>query len=71
MPKKTVHGLIASGNAVRKNPVLQQILSEKFELPLQISENAEEAACGAARFGKQAADQMKTSKQLDSDKRGK
>ncbi len=45
-----------SGNAIRKNTVLQQILREKFNLPLQIPTNTEEAACGAAIFGDNASE---------------
>lgn len=51
MPKEAVRTLIASGNAVRKNPVLRKILENKFRLPLEISENSEEAACGASLTG--------------------
>ena len=40
--------LIASGNAVRKNPALRRILSETFRLPLSTPPFEEEAAMGAA-----------------------
>ncbi len=45
-----VTGLAASGNAVRKNPVLRGILSEKFGMPVSVPGHTEEAACGAAIF---------------------
>ena len=44
-PRKT---LVGSGNAVRFNPVLQKIISEDFNLPLNVSARSEEAAFGAA-----------------------
>ena len=40
--------LIASGNAVRRNPALRRILSETFALPLSMPSFEEEAAMGAA-----------------------
>lgn len=40
--------LIASGNAVRKNSIFQQILAERFHMPLTIGQNEEEAAYGAS-----------------------
>ncbi len=42
--------LVASGNAVRRNPALQAILAERFGLPLTLSPWHEEAARGAALF---------------------
>ena len=42
--------LIGSGNGLRKNKHLQQCVSEKFGLPLQLSLCCEEAATGAALF---------------------
>lgn len=54
MPSDTARYLVASGNAVRKNVVLQQILTQKFNLPIQIPKNTEEAASGAALFGYKA-----------------
>lgn len=47
--------LAASGNAVRKNPVLQQILGNTFGMPVQIPVHTEEAAYGAALFAEMAA----------------
>ena len=40
--------LLASGNGLRKNLRLQQIMSERFQMPLTVSERTEEAASGAA-----------------------
>ncbi len=40
--------LIGSGNGLRKNPVLQKLVSERFGAPLELSPFEEEAACGAA-----------------------
>ena len=37
-----------SGNGLRKNPLLQKLLSETFCLPLELTSNTEEAALGAA-----------------------
>lgn len=43
--------IIASGNGLRKNEVLREIFSEKFQASLQLAECEEEAACGAAITG--------------------
>ncbi|MBQ8075602.1 MAG: hypothetical protein IJ237_06415 [Oscillospiraceae bacterium] len=43
--------LLASGNGLRKNVFLQQKMSERFGMPLTVSEQIEEAACGAALAG--------------------
>jgi sugar (pentulose or hexulose) kinase len=40
--------IIASGNAVRKNPLLQDIIATQFGLQCTISKSSEEAALGAA-----------------------
>lgn len=45
--------MIASGNGIRKNIYLQHIMEKKFGLKLQIAENKEEAAYGAAMTGMQ------------------
>ncbi len=42
--------MIASGNAVRMNPALRNILSQTFSLPLTMPSCEEEAATGAARL---------------------
>ena len=42
------HRLVASGNAVRVNPLLRSIIQSRFALPCQISSLPEEAARGAA-----------------------
>ena len=41
--------LIASGNGLRRNPVLCDVFSEMFNAPLKLSEYEEEAAVGAAK----------------------
>lgn len=43
--------LVASGNAVRKNPVLRTLLGDTFAMPLYLTAQKEEAALGAALFG--------------------
>lgn len=43
--------IIASGNGLRRNPALQRIASEMFQMDVALSENTEEAACGAAMVG--------------------
>lgn len=40
--------IMASGNGIRKNEMLRQILSERFGMPLEIIQTEEEAAVGAA-----------------------
>ncbi|MBO7748108.1 hypothetical protein I8J29_28345 [Paenibacillus sp. MWE-103] len=39
-----------SGNGIRRNPVLQRLLREHLNLPLQLAETQEEAAFGAAAY---------------------
>lgn len=43
--------MIASGNGIRRNHHLQEIMSEKFGMNLQMAEHEEEAAYGAAISG--------------------
>jgi len=43
--------MIASGNAVRKNPLLRRLLADTFSMPLSLPAHQEEAALGAALFG--------------------
>ena len=50
--KNSFKKIAASGNCVRKNPLLVQIIAEKFGKTPVISENTEEAAAGAADFAK-------------------
>lgn len=45
-----IRRLIASGNAVRKNPMLRTLLSDTFSMPLYLTREKEEAAHGAALF---------------------
>ncbi len=40
--------VVASGNAVRKNPILKAILEETFQMPCSLAQYSEEAALGAA-----------------------
>lgn len=42
--------LVCSGNAVRRNPALQDILAKVFGMPVTLCGQVEEAATGAARF---------------------
>ena len=44
------HGLIGSGNGLRKNPALQRVAERAFGAPLRIPAHTEEAAYGAALF---------------------
>lgn len=52
---ETVHSgkntMMASGNGIRKNSYLRKIFEEKFGLRLQMAEQEEEAAYGAAMMG--------------------
>ena len=50
-----VHGIVASGNAMRKNPVLREICADLFGKELLLPLHTEEAAFGAALFGGVAA----------------
>lgn len=47
---KAPAAMIGSGNGLRKNRHLRRIFEETFGLPLILSENEEEAACGAAIY---------------------
>ncbi|HPS02927.1 MAG TPA: hypothetical protein PLA90_15420, partial [Candidatus Sumerlaeota bacterium] len=40
--------VVASGNAVRKNPILKSLIEESFQLPCSLALHSEEAALGAA-----------------------
>ena len=46
-----IRRLVASGNAVRKNPMLRRLLSDTFSMPLLLTAQQEEAALGAALLG--------------------
>ena len=50
MPNGNVTGLVASGNAARKNPALLKALSMVFGIDPVLPDVTEEAACGAAIF---------------------
>ena len=54
MPHEGITKLVASGNGVRKNPVLRQVIEEVFEMKLTIPDHTEEAAFGVAMFGVEA-----------------
>lgn len=54
MPHSHINTLVASGNGVRKNPVLQQVIEDVFGLAVELPEHTEEAAFGAAKFGAKA-----------------
>lgn len=47
---KTKKLIVASGNAVRKIPIMKSVISDMFGLPVKISDNKEEASVGAAMF---------------------
>ena len=49
----SVNGIVGSGNAVRRNPLLQRLIEKKFNRILFLSDNMEEAACGAAYYAYQ------------------
>ena len=48
---RTGTAIAASGNGVRRNKKLQTILADRFQMPLEVVENEEEAAFGAAVSG--------------------
>ncbi len=50
----TPQKLVGSGNGIRKSAVWQKLFEEKFGMELSVSENKEEAACGAAVFARKA-----------------
>ena len=49
----TPKALYGSGNGLRKNALLRKLLEDRFEIPLQLSANEEEAAYGAALYAAQ------------------
>jgi sugar (pentulose or hexulose) kinase len=48
--------IVATGNAVRRNPLLVRALESRFELPVWLPEHEEEAAYGAALLAGVAGD---------------
>ena len=54
MPHTHIKTIVASGNGVRKNPLLQQVIEAIFQLPVTLPDHTEEAAFGAAKFGREA-----------------
>ena len=68
MYEKIPHGqmtqLVASGNAIRRNPVLCRVLSEVFGMPVLVPAEREEAAFGAAMFAALGAECVKNAHEL-------
>ncbi len=56
--------MIASGNGIRKNHYLQDIMSEKFSMSVKMAKCEEEAAYGAALYGLFATDKKSLEKIL-------
>ena len=50
MPSERIRAVVVSGNAVRKNPALRQVLTRVFGMQIAIPVPMEEAAYGAALF---------------------
>lgn len=50
MPHENIRELVASGNAIRKNPALKLALERVFGMNVRIPKHREEAAFGAAMF---------------------
>ena len=50
MPHQNIRELVASGNAIRKNPALKSALERVFGMEVRIPKHREEAAFGAAMF---------------------
>lgn len=50
----TASRVVASGNAVRKNPILKSLIEETFQLPCSLALHSEEAALGAALCARRA-----------------
>lgn len=50
MGGKPPAAMVGSGNGLRKNPHLCRVFEKTFGIPLILSENDEEAACGAAIY---------------------
>ena len=48
--KKVYSHIVGSGNAIRRNPIVVQMIEKVFQSRLIISELPEEAACGAAWY---------------------
>ena len=42
--------IVAAGGAVRKNPILQKLLADRFDASVSVNATEEEAATGAALF---------------------
>ena len=48
-PEKKSHA-VASGGAVKKNPVFKNLIEDRFEMDVSLNRITEEAATGAALF---------------------
>lgn len=44
-----IRRVVAAGNAARKNPLLPELIAQRFGIPCEVSPHREEAALGAAR----------------------
>ena len=64
MPHEHMTQLVASGNAIRRNPVLRRVLSEVFGMPVLVPARQEEAAFGAAMIAALGAECVKNTKEL-------
>ena len=62
MEKDDILNIVASGNAVKKNPTLCKILEDVFKAKVELTPFDEEAAIGAALYGKTSLLYQKTAK---------
>ncbi len=60
--KSEKHGIVASGNGIRKNPALVSAFEKKFNAAMKIPSHLEEAAFGAALFAMVSAQIVKDAK---------
>ncbi len=51
--------IVASGNGIRKNALLQELIAKRFDMKLAVPAHREEAACGAAFFALTATERTK------------
>ena len=61
--KSEKHGIVASGNGIRKNPALINAFEKKFNSTMKIPNHFEEAAFGAALFAMVSARIVKSAKE--------
>jgi len=50
MPGRSIKRVVASGNGIRKNPVLRLLIENKFAVPVCVPKSEEEAAFGCAIY---------------------